>query len=60
MIEYRARVTIEINDEYNMHQLDPVTVHVKFKGDGDPRELLSRLALEKAVEAAEAAERFMS
>jgi hypothetical protein len=60
VIEYSAEVTVTITDEYNMCQATQATVRVEFATNGDPRELLTRLALEKAVEAADAAERFFA
>lgn len=49
MTDYRGEVFVQLYDESRMVQLPPTRVSVVFATDGDPRELLARLALEQAL-----------
>lgn len=58
-IHYSGTVTVRLTDDTHLRDLGEAVVHVEFEADGDPRELLTRIALDQAAANAATAERFL-
>lgn len=57
--QYEALVEITVRDTESLKPLPPVRINVKFDPPDDPRETLSKTALQAAVEHAKLAEGFL-